>query len=132
MSLASWKKEFYPITAKKASEKSEVEAIEHSLKKWQGLTEENLEKHGLKKWGLAIKGIGTDQYLDIDDTSCALCEKYYNENVNEEIDDPCIKCPIYLSSKHTCHKQYGTYVGLSDPAQMIELLKETLEWSKTQ
>ena len=34
MSLKSWKAEFYPVTASRVSKKN---ALEHSLKKWEGL-----------------------------------------------------------------------------------------------
>ena len=88
MSLYSWSKEFYPV---KASKVHMSKATEHSLRKWEGMRPENLEKHGLRvssdgyaiqeKDDLSIK-------LGIDDSSCALCYHYVKEN--------CIFCPLAI------------------------------------
>lgn len=40
MSLKTWKLEFYPV---EASTVSKEDALDHSLRKWEGLTEENLK-----------------------------------------------------------------------------------------
>lgn len=84
MSIKTWKEEFYPRSA--ASRMSNKAAIEHSIKKWEGLLPENLKKHGvvLDRCG----DIHDDEVkFEISDLSCALCQKYFWEC--------CIKCPLY-------------------------------------
>jgi hypothetical protein len=49
MSLNTWKIEFYPQEACEVED--QLEAAKHSLRKWGGLTTENLERHGLVKEG---------------------------------------------------------------------------------
>ena len=44
MSIESWKAEFYPTPADEASKD---QAIAHSLRKWEGLRKENLDRHEL-------------------------------------------------------------------------------------
>jgi len=46
MTIKTWKEEFYKV--KPSKRMSKVEAIQHSLLKWQGLTKSNLKKHGVK------------------------------------------------------------------------------------
>lgn len=54
MSIKTWKEEFYPVKPRKSM--TTKEAIEHSLRKWEGLRKSNLKKHGLEQvfWGDAI------------------------------------------------------------------------------
>ncbi len=47
MSLATWKAEFYPFTAEKCAAEFPEEALDHSIRKWEGLSPENLKKHGV-------------------------------------------------------------------------------------
>ena len=46
MSLLTWMKEFYPTPAD--SLQAQKAPAAHSLKKWQGLTRDNLRKHKVK------------------------------------------------------------------------------------
>lgn len=43
MSLITWKAKFYPEPAN--ARMSKRDALLHSLRKWEGLTKENLKKH---------------------------------------------------------------------------------------
>lgn len=69
MSQASWKREFYPLSADaleakvRYSDQAELKAAQHSLKKWRGLTAEALNKHKLVKAPIAV-----------DSNTCALCQ----------------------------------------------------------
>jgi len=88
MSLTTWKQEFYTTPATTPQDK--LSAIEHSLKKWRGLTKENLERHQVAKNNKFIFDIKdkTDALL-IAGSSCALCCLYYL--------DGCEGCPLYRS-----------------------------------
>lgn len=90
MSIESWKKEFYPVSVKDFDviNKSDSELVDHCLRKWEGLTKENLEKHKLTKRNIYICDKNGDvPAFKSDATSCALCEKY---------DDDCSSCPLAI------------------------------------
>ena len=79
MTIETWRLEFYPTEACHAIG-TELEAARHSLRKWQGMTEANLTKHGLRRArhelmpndplqsGKALSQIGN--------RDCALCERH--------------------------------------------------------
>jgi len=79
MSIETWKQEFYAVEAGILSNDTDVVALRHSIKKWEGLRPGNLERHGLKvsfKHGRSrIKDV-EGEILQIDSVSCALCHKY--------------------------------------------------------
>ena len=73
MSLQTWEEEFYPEPAEAAAKRGEAVAVEHSLRKWEGLKEENLARHGLLESSHSISEAKTDQHLEISSVTCALC-----------------------------------------------------------
>ena len=83
MSIESWKKEFYPISADEVKEKDAVEA---SLKKWRGLLPKNLEKHNVRlerrsNLTMLIDKATGEVYINIIGVeTCALCTYYYNKD----------------------------------------------------
>jgi len=115
MSIATWKKEFYPIPA---GEIEEQNAIAHSLQKWTGLLPENLKKHGIEI------DLNNDLYdgtflFYINSGTCALCAYYIYSTV-------CSDCPIYIKTGNECGEslsQWVIWADSSDPQPMIELLK---------
>jgi hypothetical protein len=128
--MKSWKKEFYPLPAHKINAKGSVkDLIEHSLRKWNGLTKENLEKHDLKLDDYSDVTTKTERttFL-IDSSSCALCARFA-----EDLD--CIGCPIYkLNNNSTCGSRklsldpYTNFKeGDSNPTMMITMLQKALE-----
>jgi hypothetical protein len=125
MSLQSWKDEFYPVDAAELiSNFGAIDSIllDHSIRKWQGLTPENLEKHKVDK----IRGSRCIQDKDvfyIDDTTCALCEAY----VDRKKPCPCLSCPIYRHTGSPCFSEYFTFVKLNDPQPMLALLNKVKE-----
>jgi hypothetical protein len=90
MSIETWKKEFYPISADSTQIKTDLQAINHSIKKWEGLRSENLERHGLKTSYESIMDSSSSEASDfrIDGNSCALCTKHYRK---------CRECPLHIS-----------------------------------
>ncbi len=132
MSLESWKREFYGTPASPPSEHVAV-AIQHSLTKWIGLRKENLERHGLKKFGVVItadEAIGPE--FSINGGTCALCVKYVSTN-NHEGD--CGDCPLKELLGEPCDVEqedgnpgpYDHWSETGDPEPMIKALEETLE-----
>lgn len=136
MTVESWKEEFYPIEADRCPKE---EAIQHSLRKWSGLTENNLLKHEVKVDGaraiaggayvlpMNANGLRGNHYVEIDSRSCSLCH-HYNQG-------DCSACPItfYKQSEkmdtnqwEQCSTEYLHWRRVKDPHPMIELLKNTL------
>jgi hypothetical protein len=85
MSLATWKKEFYPVPANRVSK---AKALAHSLQKWRGLTKAALKRHGVTARWAHIAGDTGDE-IAIDAKSCALCVHHAW--------DGCKECPLALS-----------------------------------
>lgn len=124
MSLKTWKKEFYP---KAPTKKMTVrEALEHSIRKWEGLRPENLERHEVlrsKYYWLADEA-NMDTF-DINADSCALCKKFYL------MDYECTDCPLYQQLGKRCdandRSPYVIWRTKGNPEPMIKALKKALE-----
>jgi len=123
MTLATWKKEFYPITAKQAARKGKVAAIEHSLKKWIGLRESNLKKHKMIYYrGVAVIFEENKNRFTfaISGTTCALCFKYGEK-------DCCTGCPLKSPYPFPCgHGAYGYWACTGNTKPMIKELRKAL------
>lgn len=126
MSIETWKKEFYPVSA--TSRMSKKAAIEHSIKKWEGLLPENLKKHNvvISRYGVIYDG---KINFEISDQSCALCQKYFGEC--------CIKCPLYEKLGFECGKGkieagdgWVSYMEEGDPELMLKNLRSLLDEDK--
>ncbi len=144
MGIKSWKAEFYPTTAKQAARKSMIAAIEHSLRKWEGLSQKQLKKHGLVREYAMLIDVNR-VVLDIDNSTCALCEKYMDYDPNYGLFDDtdnvspseCAECPIVLSGQRSCNKPnsvYTQYISDSENsgAAMVKVLKKALKWAQRQ
>lgn len=80
MSQETWIAEFYPTAAADCPKEL---AVEHSLRKWKGLTAEGMAKHGV-----------TTEPLDPHAATCALCVHYFDEDADKDEDEPCAACPL--------------------------------------
>lgn len=120
MSIKTWTNEFYPVEPSKRMTK--LQAIEHSLRKWEGLRDSNLKKHGCVKNGRFIDDGSLGGYLAINGESCALCVKYYDE------DKECEKCPLYKSlGNRACdglENEYSQWYRNGNPLPMIKALRK--------
>lgn len=122
MSLATWKKEFYPTPAYRVSK---AKAVEHSLKKWGGLTKKELNKHGLKRTNSDIWEDKNSFPISTD--TCALCKHYL------DTENGCPRCPltivrggvqcdVNIPSERGEHA-YGEFEKNGNPMPMISWLK---------
>lgn len=138
MSLQSWKEEFYPSNAADEfqfdptpQKELVIKAIEHSLKKWIGLSPENLKKHDAYRRGVdqyetsEIISDGSEklctsyrQRMWIGSSSCSLCQVY---------DEICQKCIFTTTLKMTCKSQYARWVNKDENQPMVESLQEILK-----
>ena len=120
MTLRTWKDEFYPTEARRASEE---DAVSHSLQKWIGLRETNLEKHGLSIESLWTTGIvdSNGDGMTNNGASCALCAHYYTSGEYN-----CLGCPLMHHLKKRCdmgrYSLIKLFIDTSDPEPMIDAL----------
>ena len=129
MSLETWKAEFYQIDAHEVAAK---DAIQHSLTKWIGLRQENVNKHNLIIGNCEISDIDNNKF-SIDSTTCSLCEYYCNPY------NKCKTCPIveYKSTKSIykdrtcCEIEFIAFEYEHDPEPMINLLQGVLNTQQT-
>lgn len=114
MSIASWKAEFYPTLA---WEQTEATAVDHSIQKWEGLTADNLAKHGVEcgQFGDLRDAAGDEFYVDA--ASCSLCAVYWTE------DDGCEECPI-LCRDGRYGSPFYAFIDHGNPVPMLNLLKK--------
>lgn len=132
MSLQTWKDEFMPVPVENVPE-NEVAILQRDLKKWLGLRDEELKRHGVLKSGMAITD--GENKLSITSSSCALCHYYLCLNTTE---NRCFECPIKKVRNVPCDKlqenenpksdsPYQAFVNRGNPEPMIELLQTALD-----
>lgn len=89
MSLEIWKAKYYPAPA---AEVSKEDALEHSIRKWQGLKATILKRHGLKyKWTSKSIVDAQGNKLIISISSCALCLHFAKGPGS------CPECPLAIA-----------------------------------
>lgn len=134
MSVKTWEKEFYPISARDiASEGDARTIIAHSLQKWRGLTPKNLAKHNIKV-NQGVLSDRSDNWFDVDSSTCSLCQKYYDVWVPSG--SKCGACPLYklrggvacsVLKKGERYDPYYAFIEENRPTPMIRLLKKALD-----
>jgi hypothetical protein len=92
MSIESWKAEFYPVPA---DEVPVDQAITHSLRKWEGLRKENLDRHELTRIRRRITSRSGSEFR-VDGSSCALCHRYLVDGDGDAYDVSCDDCPLSI------------------------------------
>jgi hypothetical protein len=127
MSLESWKKEFYPVSADSPkAQKSDVARLKHSILKWRGLQKSNLKRHGVvKNWKYICTPSGGDPRVSVNAGTCALCVEHVNLDASD--DDACKTCPIAQVYGRSCFEAYTDWIAADDPKPMLTLLRRTLK-----
>lgn len=133
MSLITWMEEYCPESAQDCVERgaTDIELVEHGLRKWRGLSYGNLVRHQLveDKNGDLVDGDSGERML-IDWSTCALCLVYLH-------DDRCATCPLAIvRGGISCDEKvdgeelspYGQWVEWLDPDSMIRLLEKAKKW----
>ncbi len=148
--VEDWFAKYYPCDPH--GEMTTKEAIEHSLKKWEGLTEEGLGSHltieegGVVVWFSREKfELGYVVLLSIDSSSCSLCRVFYSDDTEDDIAVRdrkryyCKSCPLrkvisnpcdYTTASEIAGGTYGPYqhfMETKDPKPMLELLRRVKE-----
>lgn len=124
MSLATWKKEFYPSEA--STIQTSLGAVKHSIRKWTGLLPENLKKHGVVRaefCNLKTEDDDSDTRFTIASETCALCCI---------APDDCVGCPLEIALGHACSghagggRPYQKWYWENKPRPMLDGLKKAL------
>ncbi len=125
----SWLRDYYSVPA---DHTKKHEALDHSIRKWEGLDPDVLKKHGMEARG---HGVYADalKVLGINGDSCALC--YHHED--------CEGCPLMKARGGVpCDEFNGdcdaprddspfhTFTNYGDPEPMIMWLKKAKEMQK--
>lgn len=132
MSLATWRKEFYPVPAHKISK---TNAVAHSLKKWRGLRKSNLRKHSVRAvYGPDVFDPKTGKSFSFDTSTCALCHTYMTRKIAKK--HPCSGCPIYKVTGRPCDAGQSSPYAVArithDPTDMIKVLRLAQAYEKKQ
>ena len=144
-SVDSWKQQFYPIPATDASAWTVIEAIDHSIRKWEGATPESLLAHGceLKTTmigqlpvivGVTSRDTGEVVYFDSD--SCSLCVRGHDAVAHNQQLDACGNCPIRVSlGGRTCVElasgPYREFCRTGNPQLMLDALRDARRYQES-
>lgn len=106
MSFATWKAEFYPITAEEAANESPEAALAHSIQKWRGRLSHNRAKHGVVQSNkYMVFAHGEEDSLMYNAGTCALCKYYLRDYSNTDCND----CPIVVNGDIGCGYEGSAY-----------------------
>ena len=115
MSLKTWKKEFYPVSAKRCAKSK---ALEYTLLKWTGLLPKNRKKHGCRLDRCTL--LDSEQrafHMNID--SCVLCY-IYNTKAG------CHGCPLDPCSGYT-DTPFSIFAHTGSVTPMIKHIKAAMK-----
>ncbi len=128
MSFKTWKAKYYPVPSSEATG-SDLEALDHAILKWSGLTPKILAEHGLSTENGALF-CHSQGVFEIETSTCALCERR----------NDCHTCPILLVAGCSCsgsniaepHKKrgddvFGPFCDQGNPVPMQKHLAKTRE-----
>lgn len=89
-----------------ACDTSKKEAYDHVLRKWIGLREENLRRHGLHRSYSSILGKYEEppDSMAVDGSTCAFCSHYL-----KSAGVRCGSCPLFKSLGASCDRRRDDY-----------------------
>jgi hypothetical protein len=121
MSLKTWIAKYYPVPADQV--KTTEDAVKHSILKWEGLRDQNLE---VNECTLLFHAVGDEHdphdQLVLSSSTCALC------HLHEDGHNSCPDCPLSKLRGMRCDEPLGKSpysTGMcNNPEPMINLLKK--------
>lgn len=117
--LDDWLKTYYPVPANLAAQGTDLEAIDHCLRKWQGAVD--AAQYGLKYQNWCLVDSAGHRLFWFDNESCALCEKYTEDDEEEQkcYDEYGQLCPFCKHTGRMCPYPESRH----DPLPMITTLQ---------
>lgn len=157
MSLKSWIKTFYPVSALDATESDEM-AVKHSVLKWRGVQPSHLKRHQVVYNYCRV--VATKDILPIPNgrlmprrgellfkpnvdtfhfssSTCALCQRYRDLPLHSPDTLPASRCfdrasrkfcPIVRLNGMTCDTSEHWIASRSGAQPMLDLLRKTLQF----
>lgn len=103
--------------------KHPLQAVIHSLNKWQGLQQKVLEQYKLKRRGKALLGT-QNKPLRINDVNCSLC--LYSQDLAKSKHEVyyCGYCPGAIANGKTCLGAYDDFSKTGDVEPMLKWLRK--------
>lgn len=101
-----WLEKYYPV--KPNSLMTQEEALNHSLKKWEGLDCSTLSEYRLTKMANTIYE-GDKKVISINGETCALCVLYYDTTTQDGEYDICGECPLRIKTGFVCDDTFSPY-----------------------
>ena len=114
MSIATWKKEFYPTPADQCTA---ANALDHGILKWSGTTKAAMKRHGLTKIDKFVvdnQGRG----FPFAGPTCALCRHSSTAGL------ACCDCVIEQTTGMSCFEAYVRWCQTGAPRPMLALLRK--------
>jgi len=108
-----WKAIYYPVPAKDMKGKSDLECLDHAIKKYRGYRSDVLEELGLGQ---------APVYWDSD--ACALCVNHLDKSAQESV-EKCQTCPLVTHGKGSCLNRDSVWqksVDTDNPQFMLDEL----------
>jgi len=122
-----WLKEYYPETAEEAAKISHsnndggLYAAKHSLKKWEGASKEELDKHDMYADGTELYNNARNfAIIDFWSGNCSLCQY--------TVLGDCFYCPGTTANGRNCHAAYESMFDTDSPRKMLIWLRKTVKY----
>ena len=131
MTLKAWKEKYYPKEASK--DMTTVQALDHSILKWSGLSEATLDSFALTRNGFIVDDDNEGGCFIVGIGTCALCVKFF--------DDFCAGCPLYEVHGNTpCCEElgdeqvspYNKFIVNGNPRPMLRWLHKAKKMLETE
>lgn len=131
MSMQTWAKQYFDgnLDRFKEIEDPMIPALEHSIRKWRGLSPAALQRHGLKRDRECIFDEATE--LTVSNETCALCFLYLSTY--------CYDCPLHMFLGCRCDEtikpedfedSYRAFTRRGDNRPMLKALRGALKMVK--
>lgn len=125
MSLATWKREHYPIPA---SQCWQEDALDHGLQKYLGTRPAVLKRHGLVRTRATLSDGKVT--LHFAESTCALCQFYCKQKQCDKSN-----CGLAAVTGKLCgdpDSPYQRWVKTGDPEPMIRALRKAIKKQKAE
>lgn len=129
MSLSDWIEKYIGNDEYlKEQSRHPLDAVDHLINQWQGLTPRELKKYNLKRnTSNIVDPINSSLKVSLDIASIqtsALC--MYSEQVRKQMDTDslCLHCPGAIANGNTCIAAFDSFRYRGDTKPMLEWLRK--------